>query len=160
MWSAFLSLLYYNVSINQWSRSNIIDQIKKLQRNLCAGQIVLTPPRRHFFLGCPGLLITLFLPYPALINHFNHIIFQCPALFYHTHFSFDPDASLWRGWVQNNLTGTLLLVPFSRLAEIVCQVPMLSNRTVSEVDRKNEKFKVSSVVEHFFLRNVIFWNKH
>ena len=41
------------------------------------------PPRhpriyRFFF--------TLFLPCPALINHFDHFIFQFSALFYHTHF--------------------------------------------------------------------------
>ena len=54
---------------------------------LCASQIVLLPfpsgpPRgNHFFFGCPGLLITLFLPCPVLINHFSSFIFQCPALF-------------------------------------------------------------------------------
>ena len=51
-------------------------------------------PENHFFGGCPGLFITSFLPCPALINHFNllilecppsfHFLFQCPALFYHT----------------------------------------------------------------------------
>ena len=51
-------------------------------------------PRRHqFFFGCPGLLITLFLPYPALYKHSNHSCVQCPALFYHTHFSSEPGAA-------------------------------------------------------------------
>ena len=67
---------------------------------LCPGQIGLPPsPARghHFCFGCPGLFITFFLPWPALTNHFNTFIFQCPALFhfifqspalfYHTHFS-------------------------------------------------------------------------
>ena len=46
---------------------------------------------------------------PALhrpIEHSNHSFFQCPALFYHTHFSSDPGAAR-RGWAQNNLTGAL-----------------------------------------------------
>ena len=46
-------------------------------------------PRGHHFFGCPGLLITFFLPCPALINHFNPFIFQCPALFF-TPFSSAP----------------------------------------------------------------------
>ena len=50
-------------------------------------------PRGHHFLGgCPGLLITLFSPCPALYKHSNHSFFQCPALIYHTHFSSDPVA--------------------------------------------------------------------
>ena len=54
-----------------------------------------TPVDITFFGGCPGLFITLFLPYPSLIIHFYlfifecsalfHFIFECPALFYHTH---------------------------------------------------------------------------
>ena len=43
------------------------------------------PPRaprgHHFFGGCPGVLITLFLPCPALDKHSNHSFFQCPAFF-------------------------------------------------------------------------------
>ena len=39
-----------------------------------------TPRGHHFFGGCPGLFITLFLLSPALINHFNLFIFECPAL--------------------------------------------------------------------------------
>ena len=54
--------------------------------NLYAAQI--TPGYITFF-GCPGLLITFFLPCPALINHFNPFIFQCPALFF-TPFSSAP----------------------------------------------------------------------
>ena len=72
---------------------------------LCAGLIVLpvsprVPPGHNFFGDCPGLFITLFLPCPALINHFNPFIFECSALFslhlqvprpfYHTHFSLTP----------------------------------------------------------------------
>ena len=34
-------------------------------------------------LGTPGLLFTFFLPYPALINHFNPF-FQCDALFFNS----------------------------------------------------------------------------
>ena len=33
------------------------------------------------FFGCPGPFITLFLPCPALINHCNPLISECPALF-------------------------------------------------------------------------------
>ena len=75
------------------------------------------PPRgHHFFGGCPGLFITLFLPSPTLINHFNPFIFECPSLF---HFIFQCPAlfithiltltpGLPRGgWGQNNLTDTL-----------------------------------------------------
>ena len=47
----------------------------------------------HFVLGCPGLLITLFLSYHALHKHYNHSFFHCAALFYHTHFSSDPGAA-------------------------------------------------------------------
>ena len=48
----------------------------------------------HFSGGCPGLLITLFLPCPTLYIHSNHYFFQCPAPFYHTHFSSDPGAGM------------------------------------------------------------------
>ena len=42
------------------------------------------------FFGCPGFLITFFLPYPALIYHFNPFIFQCSALFFTPFFSVPP----------------------------------------------------------------------
>ena len=56
----------------------------------------------HFFVVAPVCLSLYFLPCPAL-NHFNPVIFQCPApfllhfqchaLFYHTHFSSDLGAA-------------------------------------------------------------------
>ena len=68
-----------------------------LSLSLCAGQIVRPPPLGTpgdiTFLGCPGVLITLFLPCPALYKHSNHSFFQCPALFYHTNVSSDPEAA-------------------------------------------------------------------
>ena len=51
------------------------------------------PRGHHFFVGCPGLLTTLFFPCLALYEHLNQSFFQCPALFYRTHFSFDPVAA-------------------------------------------------------------------
>ena len=42
------------------------------------------------FFGCPGPLITLLFPCPDLYNHKNYPFFGYPALFYHTHFSYDP----------------------------------------------------------------------
>ena len=39
------------------------------------------PPGTSLFFGCPGLFWLYFLPCPALINHFNYFIFQCPAPF-------------------------------------------------------------------------------
>ena len=38
-------------------------------------------PIPQLFFGCPGLLITTFLPCPALCKHYNHSFFKCPALF-------------------------------------------------------------------------------
>ena len=35
-------------------------------------------------LGCPGLLITLFLPCLALYKHSNHSFYQCPLPFFIT----------------------------------------------------------------------------
>ena len=76
-----------------------------------------TPSVTSLFFGCPGLFITLFLPCPALINHFNPLIFECPALF-SLHFSVPrPLLShpyfIWPrgcpgGWEPNNLTDALL----------------------------------------------------
>ena len=51
------------------------------------------PRGHHFFLGCPDVLVTLFLPCPTLYKHSNYSFFQCPALFHHTHFSSDPGAA-------------------------------------------------------------------
>ena len=39
------------------------------------------PPRISLFWRFPQSLITSFLPCPALINHFNPLILECPALF-------------------------------------------------------------------------------
>ena len=39
------------------------------------------PPGHHFLGGCPVLFITLFLPCPAPINHFNTLILECHTLF-------------------------------------------------------------------------------
>ena len=39
------------------------------------------PRGYHLFRGCLGVLITLFLPCPALINHIYFFIFQCPPFF-------------------------------------------------------------------------------
>ena len=47
------------------------------------------PQGHHCFLGCPGLLIILFLPCTALINHFN-CLFSSSLSFFITHFSMDP----------------------------------------------------------------------
>ena len=70
----------------------VIIQQRKVGHSLSAGQI--GHPRGHlFFGGCPGVLITLFLPCPALYKRFNHSFFQSPALFHHTHFSSDPGAA-------------------------------------------------------------------
>ena len=41
-----------------------------------------------------GFLIILFLPYPALINHFNNFIFQCLSLFITPIFSITPGQPL------------------------------------------------------------------
>ena len=48
------------------------------------------PGTSFFFVGCPGLLITTFLPCPALYKHSNHSFFKCPAPFYHLHFFSNP----------------------------------------------------------------------
>ena len=63
-----------------------------------------TPGDITFFFSCPGLLITTFLPCPALYKHYNHTFFKCPALFYHLDFFSDPGAARG-GWGQKNLTG-------------------------------------------------------
>ena len=39
------------------------------------------PPWTSLLFCCPGLLTTLFLPCPALTNHFNPLILESPALF-------------------------------------------------------------------------------
>ena len=61
-------------------------------------------------LGCPGLLITLFLPCLALYKHSNHSFYQCPLPFFITQ-TFPLTPGLPRGgggeWGQNNLTGAL-----------------------------------------------------
>ena len=70
----------------------------------------------HFLGGFPGLFITLFLPCPALINHFNPLIFECPALFslhfrlprpFLSHTFFLLPRGCPGGWGLNNLTGAL-----------------------------------------------------
>ena len=49
-----------------------------MRRSNCSAPIPPGHPRVHHFFGdCPGLFITLFLPCPALINHFNPFIFHC-----------------------------------------------------------------------------------
>ena len=82
------SKLYIPASnVNSCCLSNKFRE-KKLCRSVlfCAVQIILTlflPPGTQetwLFFGCPSLLITLYLPCPALIDHFNPIIFQCLAL--------------------------------------------------------------------------------
>ena len=75
-------------------------------------------PQGHHFFCCSGLLITIFLSFTALINHYNSFIFQCrtlfslhftmPRLFYPTHFSSDPGPP-GKGMGQNNSTGALAL---------------------------------------------------
>ena len=44
------------------------------------------------FWGVAAVFNHFFDTLPTLINHFNPFIFECPALFYHTHFSSDPGA--------------------------------------------------------------------
>ena len=78
-----------------------------MRRSNCSAPIPRAPPGTSLFGGCPGLLITLFFPCPALYKHSNHSFFQCHALIYHTHFSSDPGAAPRGGWGQNNLTGAL-----------------------------------------------------
>ena len=57
-----------------------------MRRSNCSAPILPRAPRGHHFLvGCPSLFITLFLPCPALINHFNH---HCPFLS-HTFWTLD-----------------------------------------------------------------------
>ena len=58
------------------------------------------PPGTSLFFGCPGLLITIFFPCPALYKYSNHSFFQCPALIYHTHFSSDPEVARGMGAEQ------------------------------------------------------------
>ena len=53
-----------------------------MRRSNCSAPIPTCTPRDIIFLGgCPGLFITLFLPCPALIDHFNPLILECLALF-------------------------------------------------------------------------------
>ena len=61
-----------------------------MRRSNCSAPIPLLGT--SLFLCCPGLFITSFFPCPALNDHENHPFFECPALFYHTHFSSDPGA--------------------------------------------------------------------
>ena len=68
-------------------------------------------PGTSLFYCCPSLLITVFLPCSVLINHFNHSFFQCPALFYHTHFSSDPEAAP-RGMVSEKCDQHIRLMRF------------------------------------------------
>ena len=93
---AFLAIKFIlNAPLEPLSKLNNVNDNLPMDKsflNLCAGQIALPPPpgqprRHHFFGGCPGLLITLFFPCPALYKHSNHSFFQCHALIYHTHFS-------------------------------------------------------------------------
>ena len=64
-----------------------------MRRSNCSAPIPRAPPGTSLFLCCPGLLITSFFPCPAPYSHKNHPFFECPALFYHTHFSSDPGAA-------------------------------------------------------------------
>ena len=57
-------------------------------------------------LGCPGLLITLFLPCLALYKHSNHSFYQCPLPFFITQ-TFPLTPGLPRGGGEDNLTGAL-----------------------------------------------------
>ena len=81
--------------VNKWitSRGEVLDfddAPVKLFRPHPPGH----PQGHHFFKGCPGLLITLFIPCPALyINTLISLFFKCPALIHHTHFSSNPRAS-------------------------------------------------------------------
>ena len=62
-----------------------------MRRSNCSVPIPLGHSRgHHFFESCPGLLITLFLACPALYKHSNLSFFECPAIFYQTHFLSDP----------------------------------------------------------------------
>ena len=76
------------------------------------------------FSCCPGNFITLFLPCPAPLNHFNpflssappflHFIFPCLALFYRKHISSEPEAARRGGssgrtiWPAHNITNPVL----------------------------------------------------
>ena len=85
------------------------------------------PWGHHFFVGCPGIFITLFLPCPALYKHYNHSFFQCPTLFYHANFSSDPVAApggdggrtIWPAHKWNTETQHLFLDLQDRLFVVV-----------------------------------------
>ena len=58
-----------------------------MRRSNCSAPIPPGLPRgHHFFCCCPGVLITVIFTCPALYNHPNYPFFECPALFYDTHF--------------------------------------------------------------------------
>ena len=61
----------------------------------------------HVFVGCTDILCPLLLPCPALNNHFNHFILQCPTLFYHTLFPSDPGAARGKDGARTILPGAL-----------------------------------------------------
>ena len=82
------------------------------------------PPGTSLFWGLPKTSYRFFLPCHALINHFNpfifqyppflHFIFQCLALFYHTHFSFDAriPEGIGVGQIDQCINDTALFVIF------------------------------------------------
>ena len=59
-----------------------VRQAPVLRRSNCSAPIHLPPglPKENHFFCCPGLFITLLLPYPALVDFLNPFIFQCPVL--------------------------------------------------------------------------------
>ena len=77
-----------------------------MRQSNCSDPIPLGTHGDITFFGCPGLLITLYLPCPSLLNHFKRFIFQCQVLHYHAHFSSDPGSARGDGletiWLAHN----------------------------------------------------------
>ena len=107
------------------------------------------PLGHYFFRGCPGLLITLFLPCPVPYKHCNHSFFQCPALIYHTHISSDPGAAPGGEWGQNNLTGALAMQHSNTLvntaSSIECFPRQLSNSVWKKCSWQYSKVGVANI---------------
>ena len=98
-------------------------------RSNYSAPILLGHPRGHHFFGCPGLLITLFLPCPVLMNPFNCCIFQC-------HTPFSPHFSVPRPFLSN----TFFLWPRG------CPVEM----GAKQFDRRISDFRFEKVLSRCF----------
>ena len=111
-----LYLYYFKISLNRekhvdscqfWKKFKITQRKENdfnvMRRSNCFDNIPQGTPGDITFFWLPSLLITLFLPWYSLVNHFNCFILQCSRFLTHTFF-LRPRCCTGAGWYQNNLT--------------------------------------------------------